>query len=90
MQKNPEKWLKPWQMGTHLKVLSESYLMDTNMTGFRRFSKKNCILVLWTKVASALEGLIVSVLPSCPENSHNQGLPLRFQAMGPKRSFDKN
>ena len=26
-------------MGTHLKVLSESYLMSTNMTGFRWFSK---------------------------------------------------
>ena len=29
------KWLKPWLMGTHLKVLSESYPMNTNMTGFR-------------------------------------------------------
>ena len=26
-------------MGTHLRVLSESYLMNTNMTGFRLFSK---------------------------------------------------
>ena len=37
--KNPEKSLKPWQMGTHLRVLSESFQMNTNMTGFRRFSK---------------------------------------------------
>ena len=33
-----EKWLKPWHNGTHLRVLSESYLMNTNMTGFRWFS----------------------------------------------------
>ena len=26
-------------MGTHLRVLSESYPMNTNMTGFRGFSK---------------------------------------------------
>ena len=26
------KWLKPWYIGTHLRVLSESYLMNTNMT----------------------------------------------------------
>ena len=30
---------KPWHIGTHLRVLSESYPMDTNMTGFRWFSK---------------------------------------------------
>ena len=33
--KNPEKWLKTWHMGTHLRVLSKSYPMNTNMTGFR-------------------------------------------------------
>ena len=38
--------------------LQESYQMNTNMTGFRCFSK---IFVLWTKVASALEGLRFSV-----------------------------
>ena len=42
-------------MGTHPRALSESYPMDSNMTGFRGFSK---FLVLGTKVASALEGLI--------------------------------
>ena len=41
-------------MGTHLRVLSKSYPMNTNMTGFRWLSK---ICILWTKVASALEGL---------------------------------
>ena len=44
-------------MGTHLRVLSESFPMNTNMTGLRWFSKKK-IFVLWTKVATALEGLI--------------------------------
>ena len=39
LYKNPEKWPKPWQIGSHLKALSESYLMSTNMTGFRWFSK---------------------------------------------------
>ena len=39
MQKKPEKWLKPWHMGTHLRQLRESYPMDTNMIGFRWFSK---------------------------------------------------
>ena len=34
-----ENWLKPWQMGTHLRVLSESFLMITNMAWFRGFSK---------------------------------------------------
>ena len=38
-------------MGTHLRVLSESFPMNTNMTGFRSFS------IFFAKVASALEGL---------------------------------
>ena len=42
-------------MGTHLRVLSEGYPMNTNMTRFRSFSK--IFASLWTKVASALEGL---------------------------------
>ena len=46
-------------MGTHPRVLSESYLMNTNMTGFRRLSE---IFVLWTKAALAVEGLIDNVL----------------------------
>ena len=52
--KNQKKeWLKPWHLGTHLRVLNEGYPMSTNMTGF----KNCCILVLWMKVTSALEGL---------------------------------
>ena len=37
--KKQKKWLKPWHMGTHLKVLSDSYPMNTNMAGFRWFPK---------------------------------------------------
>ena len=38
-------------------ILSESYPMDTNMTGFRCFSLNLCVPSLWTKVALALGGL---------------------------------
>ena len=48
-------------MGTHLRVLSKSFQMNTNMTGFKWFFKKLCVLVLWMKVASALEGLIAMI-----------------------------
>ena len=49
-------------MGIHLRVLSESYLMNTKMAGFRWLSKSLCILVLWTKVAFLLEGLSINGL----------------------------
>ena len=42
-------------MGTHPIVLSESYPMNTNIPGFKRFSKNLFGLELWTKVASVLE-----------------------------------
>ena len=34
-----QKTLKPWCMGTHLRVLDKSYLLNTSMTGIRWFSK---------------------------------------------------
>ena len=37
--KNPVKSLKPWHMGTHLRVLGQYYPMNTNMTGFRWVSE---------------------------------------------------
>ena len=37
--KKHEKRLIPWHMGTHLRVIGGSYLMNTNMTGFRWFTK---------------------------------------------------
>ena len=51
-----EKRLKPWHMGTHLRVLSRSSPMNINMTGFRWLSKIFCILVVWTQYKCALEG----------------------------------
>ena len=48
-------------MGTHLRVLSESYQINTNMTGYRWFPKIFASLCFFfTKVASALEGLIAT------------------------------
>ena len=58
--KTPEKCLKPWQIGTHLKVLSVSFQMSTNMTGFRWFQKSLHFFLHWMKVASALEVLRLS------------------------------
>ena len=40
------KWQKPRQMGTYLIALSESFLMNTNMTGFRWFSEIFAFLYL--------------------------------------------
>ena len=40
-------------------TLANGYPMNTNMTGLKVF-KNLCILVLWTKVASAFEGLKTS------------------------------
>ena len=37
----------------------ESFLMNTNITGFRCFKKNLCVLVLWTKIDPVLEGLIL-------------------------------
>ena len=34
------------QYGTHLRVLGESYPMNTNMTGFRCFFKNLCALLV--------------------------------------------
>ena len=48
MQKHG-KWLQPWQMGTHLGVLSKSYPMNINMTGFRWLSQIFVSLVLGLK-----------------------------------------
>ena len=52
--KNPEKLPKPWQMGTHLRVLSESFPMNTNMTGFRGFSKIFVFLCLGWKLSLSI------------------------------------
>ena len=38
LTKITEKSLKPWKMGTHLRVLIERYPLNTNITGLRWFS----------------------------------------------------
>ena len=44
--------------GTYLRVLSESYLINTNIDRIQMVIKNICILViLWTKLSLALEGL---------------------------------
>ena len=53
--------------GTHMVVLSESFLMSTNMTGFRWFSKIFAILCL----ASALEGLNCVIIKPTAHGSFN-------------------
>ena len=58
--KKPEKGLETWHMGTHLRVLNESFAVNTYMTGFRWFSKSFTSL-LWTQVASAVEGSISGI-----------------------------
>ena len=39
LYKKAVRSLKTWQMGTHLRVLRESYPMNTNKKGFRWFLK---------------------------------------------------
>ena len=48
-------------MGTHLRVLSESFLMNTNMAGFRWFSKIVASLHLDESSLTAVEGLNISL-----------------------------
>ena len=64
--KNVKNGLEPWQIGTHLIELSESFQMNTNMTVFRYIIKYFCNFVLWTKVDSALQGLIMLCYQDIP------------------------
>ena len=59
--KKPQKCLKPWHMGTYLRVLSKSHLMNTKVTRFGWLSKILHPLVLWTKVV--VLGLICHICP---------------------------
>ena len=45
-------------VGTHLSLLNESYPMNTTIKRVDMVFINLCVLVLWEKVASALEGLI--------------------------------
>ena len=46
--------MKPWHMGTHLRVLSKCYPMNTSMKGFRA-------LELWAKVARTALGELMDI-----------------------------
>ena len=61
-------------MGTHLRVLIDGYLVNTNV---KMFFKILCILVLQMKVATALEGLTIDViLQICALSRGKLELPL--------------
>ena len=57
MMQKSRKWLKPWNMRTHLRVLSKSFQMNTNITGFRCFSKIYTVLCFGRKWPRHCEGL---------------------------------
>ena len=59
--KKPQKCLKPWHMGTHLRVLGKSHLMNTKVTRLGWLSKILHPLVLWTKVV--VLGFICHICP---------------------------
>ena len=61
--KKTEKWLKPWHMGTHLRVLCTIPQISTwqGLDDFQNLS----VLVLWMKDASAAKGLrLFTCLPA--------------------------
>ena len=72
--KKGEKWLQPWHMGINLRVLSENYPMNTNMTGFRWFSKSFASLCFEWELALALEGLIQLMFVALEYEQRNSGI----------------
>ena len=51
--------LKPWHMGTHLRAISKSYPMNTNMKGLRYLSRIVAFLCFSRKQHQNWRGLIV-------------------------------
>ena len=62
---------EPWHVGIHMRVLSERYSLNTNMTGFRWLWKFLCVLVLWKEIASALKGLNLMYCNNNNSSSNN-------------------
>ena len=60
--KKPDKLLKPWQMGTHLSVLGESFSNEYQDARVSMFFQESCIRLLLMKVVSALEGFRIKIL----------------------------
>ena len=68
-------------MGTHLTVLSKSYPMNTNMTGFRWFSKIFASLCFGSKAASAFKGLTTENM-NCTYSFHFHEVIVEFCSFG--------
>ena len=64
-------------MGTHLRELSESVSMNTNMTGFRCFSKNVVSLCFGERVTPGKEGLSPIVLASRASGHRLDALTLK-------------
>ena len=54
--------------GTHMRVLSDSFQMNTNMTGFRWFSKSLCTCAL--DESSLSTGRVKVLLLVCVDRKH--------------------
>ena len=58
--KTPEIWLRAWHMGTQLRALNKSFLMNTNMTGFRWFTEMFASLCFGAKLSQHKKGKTMS------------------------------
>ena len=87
MLQKPLKWLKPWQMGTHLRVLSESYPMDTNLTRFRCFSKIFASLCYGRKLPQQWKGWNMSVMLYMPSGRVWYALSNEWSLVSPTHLF---
>ena len=56
--------MKPWHIGTHLRVLCKGYPMNNNMTGFRSFSKISSSLCFGQKQPQHWEGKQTFIITS--------------------------
>ena len=65
MIKKTGKWLKPWHLCTRPRILSESYPMNTNMTGFRWLQKYLHPCYLNIGRVNLLTGNLYKLVPSC-------------------------
>ena len=77
-RKKAGKWLKPWHMGTHLRVLSDlsnEYQHDRVLMVYKNL----CMLVFWTKVVSNAGLINVEYESQAPSIYHRIGQPSVFQ-----------
>ena len=74
-------------MGTYLRVLSESYPINTNMTGFRGFSKPLCPSALDESKLSIGRGQVL-FLTSSKQDEQDLFIIPRFRYKLPAQSVD--